>query len=123
MSLERAKQLRRDPTDAEKRLWYFLQAKRIGPYKFRRQQTIGRYVVDFVCFAPRLVIEVDGGQHAAPSVYEERRTMAIEAAGYRVLRFWNNDVLEHTEGVLTVIQNTLHEGPTPLTGPPPQGGR
>ncbi|HEY7655224.1 MAG TPA: DUF559 domain-containing protein [Burkholderiales bacterium] len=98
-----ARKLRSNLTDAEKRLWRRLQRRQIGRAKFRRQQPIGRYIVDFVCFECRVIIEVDGGQHAERRYDDEQRTRWLEARGYRVLRFWNNDVLEHTDAVAQAV--------------------
>ena len=98
------------PADAELRLWYRLRSRSLGHFKFVRQEPIGPYVVDFVCRERRLVIEVDGGQHA-----ENKRDMArdqwLAERRYRVLRFWNNDVLKNTEGVLEVIDAALADAP------------
>ena len=106
----RARSLRCNPTDAELRLWYRLRSRSLGHFKFVRQEPIGPYVVDFVCRERRLVIEVDGGQHA-----ENKRDMArdqwLAERRYRVLRFWNNDVLKNTEGVLEVIDAALADAP------------
>jgi very-short-patch-repair endonuclease len=97
MPTVRAKALRSNMTDAERRLWYFLRAHRFRGTKFKRQATIGKYIVDFVCFEKHLVIEVDGGQHA-DSMADQQRTRWLEDQGFRVLRFWNNDVLKNTSG-------------------------
>jgi very-short-patch-repair endonuclease len=88
MTAETARRLRRDSTDAERALWRLLRARQLSDYKFRRQQPIDHYIVDFICFAHRLVIEVDGGQHGVNVAYDERRTMYLENHGFRVLRFW-----------------------------------
>jgi very-short-patch-repair endonuclease len=96
---EIARRLRRDMTEAEKVMWRILRARQLAGYKFRRQEPIGRYVVDFVCFSPRIVIEIDGGQHNEVTSYEERRSRFLEREGFMVLRFWNNEVLENREGV------------------------
>jgi very-short-patch-repair endonuclease len=93
-------------TDAERKLWYTLRDRRFAGFKFRRQVPIGRYIVDFVCFEERLVIEVDGGQHA-DSLRDQRRDRWITANGFRVLRFWNNEVLTNLEGVMTVLAQAL----------------
>jgi len=105
----RERNLRRAQTDAEARLWQRLRDRRLGGYKFRRQHKIGTYFVDLVCSEASLIIEVDGGQHAERQSYDEARTAALEAAGYRVIRFWNDDVLKRTENVLTEILRTLSE--------------
>ncbi len=93
-------------TDAEQRLWSILRSRRLNGYKFRRQRPIGTFIADFACIEHRLVIEVDGGQHAE-NERDERRTAALEAEGWRVIRFWNNDVLANPEGVATGILKAL----------------
>ena len=110
-SVQRARQLRRDSTDAEKRLWRGLRSK-LPQYKWRRQMPVGPYFVDLACFAEKLIIELDGGQHAeAAAGYDAVRTRSLEAQGYRVLRFWNHDVLSNTEGVLGRIVEVLSTSP------------
>jgi adenine-specific DNA-methyltransferase len=99
-----ARRLRRTPTDAEMRLWWHLRQKNLGGFRFRRQHPLGPYVVDFFCAEARLIVEVDGGQHAEES---DTRSRWIEAQGYRLIRFWNNDVLGNTEGVLQEILAAL----------------
>jgi very-short-patch-repair endonuclease len=101
-----ARKLRRSSTDAETHLWYRLRARRLAGYKFRRQLPIGRHIADFACEEARLVVELDGSQHS-DSETDALRTQALEAAGYQVLRFWNNDVLQNTDGVLEEILRTL----------------
>jgi very-short-patch-repair endonuclease len=104
-------------TDAERKLWRALRSRSIGS-KFRRQVPLGPYVVDFVCFESKIIVEVDGGQHAT-SATDPIRDQYFIGRGYRVLRFWNNDVLKNLEGVLTVIAG-IHPSPgTPLRGAPP----
>jgi very-short-patch-repair endonuclease len=98
-------------TEAERRLWYFLRAHRFKGMKFKRQAPIGRYIVDFVSFQRRLVVEVDGGQHA-DSESDGRRTRWLEYQGFRVMRFWNNEVLSNTAGVLDAIM-TAAANPSP----------
>jgi lysyl-tRNA synthetase class 2 len=104
------KYLRHNMTDAERRLWSRLRSNALG-YKFRRQHGLGPYIVDFVCLERRLVIEVDGGQHnQIPGIaYDMRRTAWLEGESYRVLRFWNNDVLLATNDVVETIWNALRE--------------
>jgi very-short-patch-repair endonuclease len=94
-----ARQLRSNPTEAEKRLWSKLRLKQIGGHRFRRQAPIGPYVADFACLAQRLIIEVDGGQHDSRATQDDARTAWLERQGFRVLRFWNNEVLGNVEGV------------------------
>ena len=101
-----ARKLRSDMTDAERRLWTHLRASQLEGVKFTRQFPIGDYVVDFACRSARLAIELDGGQHA-DNPADDARTRVIEAHGYRVIRFWNNDVLQNTDGVLTMILEEL----------------
>ena len=100
-----ARKLRRASTDAENRLWHHLRARQLEGAKFKRQFPIDRHIADFACPAAHLVVELDGGQHS--KAVDAERTAAIEASGYRVIRFWNNDVLENTDGVLEVIRNEL----------------
>ena len=99
-----ARKLRRTPTDAEMRLWSRLRRKQLEGFRFRRQHPLGPFVVDFFCAAAKLIVEVDGGQHANDG---DARTRWLEARGYRVIRFWNNAVLANTEGVLSTILGTL----------------
>ena len=101
-----ARRLRREMTDAERRLWARLRNRQLG-VKFRRQMPINRFVADFGCEQAKVVIELDGGQHAIAVRQDRERTVAVEAAGYLVLRFWNTDVLENTDGVLAEIARTL----------------
>jgi very-short-patch-repair endonuclease len=116
-----ARQMRANPTDAERKLWWHLRHRlNIPNTHFRRQVRIGRYIADFTCHSARLIIEVDGGQHATMTVADAERTKLLEANGCRVLRFWNNDVLKNIDGVLQVIQSTITMTPTPI--PSPQGG-
>ena len=96
-------------TYAERVLWRLLQNRQLSGIKFRRQQPIDRYVVDFICFSHRLIIEVDGGQHASPDAHELERTAHLERSGFRILRFWNNEVLENTEDVWERIREVLSE--------------
>ena len=105
MSADPAK-LGQNCTDAERRLWSVLRDRRLHGYKFRRQHPIGRFVVDFACTKYHLVVEADGGQHNG-SVADERRTKWLESQGWRVIRFWNNEILANTEGVATVILEAL----------------
>ena len=99
-----AKRLRKQPTDAEKRLWYFLHKKQLDGFRFKRQEAIGNYVADFVCPALKLVIEVDGGQHGVAVGKDAARTAWLESQGHTVIRFWNNEVMDNIEGVLATIR-------------------
>jgi very-short-patch-repair endonuclease len=100
------RRLRRQSTKAETKLWFALRDRRLGGFKFVRQEAIGPYVVDFICREKRLVVELDGGQHA-DNVRDTVRDAALTADGYKVLRFWNSDILSNEEGVLTVVLATL----------------
>ena len=112
---ERAKTMRSGQTDAEHRLWQILRAKRLAGYKFKRQLPIDNYIVDFACLRHRLIIEADGGQHG-DSVRDARRDAYLNAQGFRILRFWNSDIFNNEEGVLTSVLNALEQplSPTPL---------
>ena len=110
-----AKNLRKNSTDAERRLWYNIRAKQLDGYKFRRQQPLGNYVVDFVCLEKRLKIELDGGQHAIDNKKDIERDNWLKKEGFNVLRFWNNDVLDNHDGVLSEIRKYLN---SPLPDPP-----
>ena len=103
----RARALRKQATDAERLLWKRLRSRQLEGHKFRRQTPVGPYVVDFLCLEHSLVIELDGGQHADQKEKDEERTKRLAGWGFRVLRFWNNEVLSNTEGVLQVIRDTL----------------
>ncbi len=110
MKTEFARQLRRNMTDAECRLWRHLRRRQLAGHKFRRQCPIGCYIVDFVCFEQMLVVELDGGQHAERGARDAQRDAWLQAQGYQVLRFWNNDVLQETESVLEVILGSIGQG-------------
>lgn len=101
----RARHLRQQATNAEQRLWHHLRAHRLAGLKFRRQLPINGYIADFACTSARLVIELDGGQHAelAHAAADTRRTKTLESAGFTVVRFWNDDVLARTDQVLEEI--------------------
>jgi very-short-patch-repair endonuclease len=110
---ERARRLRHDLTETEAVLWRALRGDQLLGHKFRRQQTIGPYIVDFVDLGTKLIVELDGGQHADAVDYDERRDAWLMSEGYRVLRLWNNDVTENLEGVLTRIVEALSPPPQP----------
>jgi very-short-patch-repair endonuclease len=115
-----AQAMRAAPTEAERKLWWHLRHRIPMPgTHFRRQVRSGPYIADFACHSRRIVIEVDGGQHDR-SVADEKRTKVLEASGYRVLRYWNNDVLSNIDGVLEDIVSAITTTPTP--NPSPQGG-
>lgn len=102
-----ARKLRKNPTQAEYRLWYFLQKRRLLGHKFRRQQPIGPFIIDFACMEQKLLIELDGGGHATQKNYDHSRTAWLASRGYCVLRFWNNEVTSNIRGVLEVIMRKL----------------
>jgi len=101
--------LRSNMSDAEKVLWHLLRGRQISGLKFRRQHPFGDYILDFVCLENRMVIEVDGGQHGQQAVYDENRTQKLQAAGFRVLRFWNNEILQEMESVREKIWLVVQE--------------
>ena len=122
---ERARNLRQNMPLAENLMWYYLRGRRLGGYKFVRQQVIDNYIVDFVCREKKLIVEVDGGQHMNATEYDEHRTRVLEGRGYQVLRVWNNDVFQNTSGVMEKIlalletephMGTLIPSPSPKTG-------
>jgi very-short-patch-repair endonuclease len=108
--------MRSEATDAEHRLWQLLRAHRFAGYKFKRQVPIDFYIADFLCFAHRLIIEVDGGQHSE-SARHERRDGYLKAQGFRLLRIWNNDLFENEEGVCELIVSALRTPPLPNPSP------
>ena len=110
--------MRRVPTDAERKLWNLLRRRQIGGWYFRRQHPIPPYIADFACIEAKLVVEVDGGQHAESS-YDAARDRRMKAAGWTVLRFWNTDVLSNLDGVARMIWEALGPLPDP---PPPSAG-
>jgi very-short-patch-repair endonuclease len=115
---ERARSLRQQSTDAERKLWWRLRARQVGSAKFRRQHVIGNSIVDFCCLESKLVVEVDGSQHATRLNADRRRTHILNRYGYKVLRFWDHDVLTNTEDVLEQIAEALRD---PHPGPLPEG--
>jgi very-short-patch-repair endonuclease len=118
-----AKNLRKRATDTERLVWKHLRAKHFKGLKFRRQQSIGKYIVDFVCLEKKIIIELDGGQHAMLSEKQKdiERDKWFEAQGYRVLRFWDDEVLMNTRGMLEVIRTHCFQSPSPQS-PPIKGG-
>ena len=107
--MHNGRNLRKNMTPAEQRLWKHLRSKRLGGYRFRRQQPLGQYILDFVCVDAKLVIEIDGGQHAEQTAYDEMRTRYLQNLGFTVIPFWNNEVLQQTDAVLTAILHKLEE--------------
>ncbi|WP_239988711.1 endonuclease domain-containing protein [Paramagnetospirillum kuznetsovii] len=112
-----ARALRSDPTETEKRLWRLLRRGSLDGYRFRRQHPVHPYILDFACLAAKLAVEADGGQHCESS-RDHARTAFLERAGWRVLRFWNNEILENEAGVLRHILDMLRER-CPHPSPPP----
>jgi very-short-patch-repair endonuclease len=121
-----ARVLRRDATDAERAMWRLLRSRRFAELKFRRQVPIGPYVADFACVSKRLIVEIDGGQHAQSDT-DRRRDAYLKRDGWIVVRFWNNEVLENPEGVLlkiAVAAGVMFDRPSPLPSPARgRGGR
>ncbi len=131
VALANARVMRKSPTEAERALWRLLRNKRLAGWKFRRQQPIGRYIVDFVCLEARPIVEADGSQHA-DNPADAARDAWLTAQSFRIARFWNNDILARSDGVLTAILAALEgdvagiepaSSPAPLPSPPPRGGR
>ena len=123
-AVQRARELRRNSTDTERTLWHRIRDKQIENFRFRRQRPIGKYIVDFICLEANLVIELDGGQHAAQQQYDDARTKYLIAEGLHVLRYWNDDVMQNIEGVLEDIRAALMQRvllPTPSQPSPREG--
>ena len=109
MTTPTARELRKNPTTAERALWRHLRLRQVEGQKFRRQQPFGQYIVDFVCFEAKVIVEVDGAQHANQATYDSQRTEWLEGQGFRVLRFWNNQVLAEVEAVKESILEAVRE--------------
>ena len=114
-----ARALRNQSTDAERHLWQHLRGKQLASHRFRRQLPIAGFIADFACLEAKLIVELDGGQHAQNAGYDERRNRLIEAQGFRILRFWDNQVFLETQAVLQEIMRVL-ELSCPHPGLPPQ---
>ena len=110
MTNDRARQLRRTMTDAERRLWFLLRSRQLAGFKFRRQHPFGPFILDFACIEHRLVIEADGRQHV-DNAYDQRRTAWLESRGWKVIRFWNNDILTNPEAVAIGILDAVGARP------------
>ncbi|MDP6623975.1 MAG: endonuclease domain-containing protein, partial [Alphaproteobacteria bacterium] len=121
-SLARARWLRQNATEAEKKLWTRLRRQQLEAAHFRRQVPIGPFVVDFACKRRKLIVELDGGQHAQQTERDTLRTTFLEARGYAVMRFWNNEVFENLEGVVETIAVTLQHRRPPPPRPSPESG-
>ncbi len=107
--LHHVRRMRRKPTKAERALWQKLRRRQLGDYKFRRQHPIGNYIVDFYCAEAQLIVEVDGDVHAYQETKDAKRSADLEAQGYRVIRFWNGQVLQEMDNVLTMILGACDE--------------
>ena len=107
--LTKAKALRKNSTDLERILWQQLRNRQLNGYKFKRQVPIGNYVVDFLCSSTKLIVELDGGQHAEQQSYDQKRTLYLESKGFKVIRFWNNEVLTNIDGVLEPLTLALSQ--------------
>ncbi len=121
---ERARNLRRNQTNAEQKLWNRLRSHQLCGFKFRRQYVIGSFIADFCCFEQRLVVELDGGQHASQTTADQRRSTFLLSRGYTVLRFWDNEVFEDIDAVLQQITQALdtpNRNPEPSPVPSPSG--
>ncbi len=113
-TLERARKLRREMSDEERILWMLLRHRRFADFKFRRQVPLGDYVGDFVCFDRKLVVELDGSQHAEPeqATFDAKRTASLEAAGFRVVRIWAGDLFKERDSALEALWNALNPRPS-----------
>jgi very-short-patch-repair endonuclease len=121
MNRTKAKELRKNMTDSVRTLWRHLCLRQFAGYKVRRQQPIGKYIVDFACFERKLIIELDGSQHCEEVAYDLERSAWLEEQGFRILRFWDNEVFNETDGVEEMIAGALYEPfYTPHLNPPPQ---
>ena len=107
--MHRAGELRREPTLAERKLWSVLRGNKLNGVSFRRQHAIGNYIVDFVSIKKKLIIELDGSQHLEQTEYDEERTRYLESQGYKVIRFWNDQIEKEMDGVIQVIEMTLDD--------------
>lgn len=105
----RARELRKNQTDAERLLWKQLRSRQLNGFKFRRQVPIGPYIVDFLCMSLKLIVEVDGSQHMSSLHYDSSRTRYLESHGFHVVRYWNNEVLSQTDSVLEALTLTLSQ--------------
>jgi len=113
----RARTLRQNMTEAERGVWQILRSHQMQEHKFRRRVAIGRYIADFVCHEARLIVEIDGGQHDRSSPREAERSGFLQGEGYRILRFWNNEILANLDGVHQTIAAALGASPPPNPSP------
>jgi very-short-patch-repair endonuclease len=105
-----AKRMRREPTEAEKLFWWELRDRRLEGHKFKRQYLVGGYIADFVCIERKLIVELDGGQHAEATEYDEKRSAVLQSLGFRVLRIWNAEIFTNMEGVIDAVLAELARG-------------
>ncbi len=119
---QRAKELRKTQTSYEEKLWRYLRGKRFSGFKFKRQEPIARYIVDFVCYKAKLIVELDGSQHFENKNHDENRDYWLKEQGFSVLRFWNHELTKQTKNVLDTIWNALQEK-HPLPSPLPSRER
>lgn len=105
-----AKRMRREPTEAEKLFWWEIRDRRLDGYKFKRQYLIGSYIADFVCIERKLIVELDGGQHAEATENDEKRSAVLNSLGFRVLRVWNAEIFTNMEGVIDAVLAELARG-------------
>ena len=117
-----ARQLRKNMTDTERFVWKRIRYRQLGGYRFRRQVPVGPYIADFVCFEAKVVLELDGGQHATQLLSDTERTHWFEGQGFVVVRFWNNEAIENWDTIADYLVGVL-QARTPHPNPPPQGGR
>ncbi|MGE8281172.1 MAG: endonuclease domain-containing protein [Stenotrophomonas sp.] len=116
---KRARALRNTPTDAEDRLWQQLRRRQLASFRFRRQMPLGGHIADFVCLEARLIVELDGGQHLEQRAYDQRRTEMLQSLGFRLLRYWNDEVLQGMPAVLEDILRALVHGKEHPSQPSP----
>ena len=109
-TMHRAGELRKEPTPAEQKLWTYLRGNKLNGVKFRRQHAIGNYIVDFCSIKAKLIIELDGSQHLEQDKYDVERTRYLNAQGYKVIRFWNNQVMNDISGVIRAIEIAIQDG-------------
>ncbi len=105
--IDSAKKLRKTQTPREEKLWYLLRNRRFKEYKFRRQYPIGNYIVDFICLSKKIIVELDGSGHLQSKSYDQQRDVFIRSRGYKIIRFWNNELESNLEGVLNKIYEML----------------
>jgi adenine-specific DNA-methyltransferase len=121
---ENAKRLRTNQTDAESVFWYNVRARRLAGFKFRRQYPVGSFIADFVCLEAKLIVELDGDQHAVRRDYDRSRDAFLKSKGFHVMRVWNSDLLTNRDGVMDAVLRQLENVDTPSPRPsPPKGER